>query len=1068
MKLNNKDLQEKYVNVMSTKRIDEIIEKDERGEKLKQSEKIWFDNKVGVRREGIKFAMTKHELNEWTKCKLDIHYFANNYCKIKREDGTTGPIKLRDYQEKVLDLFQNKRSILMMSRQMGKAQDLDSIVWDENGKKRFGDLKIGDKIYGDDGELTNVIGIYPKGKKDIYEIEFSDGTTARSCDEHLWGVEKRGKYKVLQLSEIMQKYKTERGDCIYYVGMNEPVNYPSKNLPIDPYFLGLIIGNGSTRNRSLTISTEDEEIVDYLYSLNDNDICIKYVERKNKISYDYAIRKTNNKPHKYISQLRKMNLMEKYSYEKFIPKNYLYSSIEQRISLLQGLMDTDGNIHNNVISYYTTSEQLAIDVQELCHSLGIRTRLSEKQSYYTYNGVKMKGRLSYVIKLYLKNDYKYPIFRLSRKQSKIKNKKFDWGKKRGIENIKYLGKFESQCIEVDNNSHLYLTDNYIPTHNTITSVITILHFALFNEKKNIMIVANKGSTVVEILDKMKDIYMLLPYYMKRGVIKWNETAITFDNGCKIKTEKRTSSPAIGTSIDLLYLDEFAHIPANIIKPYYTAVVPILSSIDNSRMIITSTPKGLNLFHKLLVDSELPEDDPNWNEFHSMRAYWWQIKGRRDVKLFPIDKKLKKYSVKKTEIIKYLKEQGYNVYTKIESLQEAICIEYIKDDEKTHYQYITQLRMNKIPLVEFGRITTWEKQETKAIGGEDGFKQEYDLQFLTGNKLLFDSTVIEEIYEKQKNFEYVNIESFNKRLNTPYNGLQFIKNEPSLFNLSEVKNYHIYIGVDLSEGLGEDYSVFNIFRLMPKTEEEIKRYKNKFVDIYDYFKLEQIGIFKSNVYSVEEIAPILYMLTFEFFNPDNVRIALERNTYGDTLLVCMPNVFNQENDFSNHVFLRYKNRQEEKTTKMGIRVNRNKKLLIKDYQVNTRKGNLVLHDKYTIQEVTTFTKQDTPSGDITFKSESGHDDSIMSCVVLSTAFSHLSYRDSVDKLIEDLGGDLSTIIKEKKEQFLDETPDLTTFAGGFSKIYKKGNTSYKGGTFGNKGMGNPYNNSQTSVNNVFRR
>jgi hypothetical protein len=698
MKVSQKDINEKYVNVWSTRKVNELIDKENKGIKLHANEKIWFDNKVGVRRAGIKFAMTKNELEEYSKCKLDIHYFAEKYCQIKLEDGTVGPMKLRDYQKDIIDLFQNQRSILMASRQTGK---------------------------------------------------------------------------------------------------------------------------------------------------------------------------------------------------------------------------------------------------------------------------------------------------------------------------------------------------------TVSAAITILHFVLFNKDKGAMIVANKGATVVEIIEKIKNIYKLLPFFLKRGIVNWNQSSITLDNGCRIKTDKRTKEPAIGFTIDLLYLDEFAHIPNNFIEPYYTAVIPILSSINNSRLIITSTPKGLNLFHKLLVDAELPEDDPNWNGFKSMRVYWWQIKGRRDTKLFLMDKNLRKFNINKDEVKKFLIEKGYELYDKKEDGHVGILIKHKKYDETTHYNHISQLRIKDIPLGELGRLTNWEKQETKLIGGEDGFKQEYDLHFLTGNKMLFESTVIEDIYEQQLKFEYYDIPHFNEKLHIPYSGLQFVKNKPSLFNLSELKDYRIYMGVDLSEGLGEDYSIINIFRLMPKTEEEIEKYKNKFVDFYDYFKLEQIGIFKTNIYSVEEVSLMLYMLSFELFNPDNVRIALERNTYGDALLAYIPNVFNQENEYSSHVFLRYKSRQEEKKTRMGIRVNRNKKLLIKDYQVNTRKGNLVLHDKYTIQEVTTFTKHDTPSGDVTFKSESGHDDAIMTCVILSSAFSHIAYKDSVDSLIELLGGDLNEIIKEKKIQYQEDTPDLTSFSNGYSKVYgNKNKNSYR--------------------------
>lgn len=624
--------------------------------------------------------------------------------------------------------------------------------------------------------------------------------------------------------------------------------------------------------------------------------------------------------------------------------------------------------------------------------------------------------------------------------------------KKGLSKVKSIkkmyGKVSMFDISVDTPDMSYY-GNDILSHNTISAAITILHFAMFNKDKGIMIVANKGGTVVEIVEKIKGIYKLLPFFLKKGVINWNQSSITFDNNCRIKTDKRSKEPAIGFTIDLLYLDEFAHIPANIINPYYTAVIPILSSVDNSRLIITSTPKGMNLFHTLIIGAEHEEDDSNWNGFRSLRVYWWQIKGRRDTKLYLMDKNLRKFNINKTQVKDFLIEQGFNIYDKKEDGDWVILIKHEKNDERTHYKAINQLRLNDtIPLNELGRLTNWEMQETKLIGGEDGFKQEYDLHFLTGNKMLFDSTTIESIADNQKPFGYLDIPIFNQKLNLSYNGLTFIQNEPTLFNMAEIKNYHIFMGIDLSEGLGEDYSIINIFRLMPKTPEEIKLNKHRFVDIYDYFKLEQIGVFKTNSYSVEEVSTILYLLTFELFNNEKVRIALERNTYGDALLAYMPNVFNQENEYSTHVFLRYKNRQEEKTTRMGIKVNRNKKLLIKNYQINTKKGNLVLHNKYNIQEVSTFTKQDTPSGDITFKSESGHDDMIMTCVVLSSSFSHLQYRDMVDELIDEMGGNIDKIIIEKKTQFNDDTPDLTSFSSGYSKIYKNNNKNTYNNTYNN--------------------
>jgi hypothetical protein len=129
MKLTEKEIKEVYLNVLTTKKVEEIIEKQNKGFKIKKEEHIWFDNQIGVRREKLNFAMSSTELEEYTKCKMNIQYFANNYCQIKREDGTIGPMVLRDYQTDILDLYNNNRySILMASRQSGKCLSFSILV----------------------------------------------------------------------------------------------------------------------------------------------------------------------------------------------------------------------------------------------------------------------------------------------------------------------------------------------------------------------------------------------------------------------------------------------------------------------------------------------------------------------------------------------------------------------------------------------------------------------------------------------------------------------------------------------------------------------------------------------------------------------------------------------------------------------------------------------------------------------------------------------------------------------------------------------------------------------------
>ena len=107
--------------ILTSEIVNNIEERENLGKLLKRHEKIWFSNVRGVRKPYLTFAMTDHEFEEYIKCKINIHYFAENYCQIKREDGSIGPMKLRDYQKDIIDLYtKNPRSILMASRQTGK------------------------------------------------------------------------------------------------------------------------------------------------------------------------------------------------------------------------------------------------------------------------------------------------------------------------------------------------------------------------------------------------------------------------------------------------------------------------------------------------------------------------------------------------------------------------------------------------------------------------------------------------------------------------------------------------------------------------------------------------------------------------------------------------------------------------------------------------------------------------------------------------------------------------------------------------------------------------------------
>jgi len=156
-------------NVITTEKVKEIQEKEKLALPLKRTERLWFNANEGVRRKGIKFAMTPEEIEEYIKCKLSVYYFAEHYCKIKLEDGTVGQMKLRDYQKDIIKLYtENRYSILMASRQVGKCIDYTSVITvrDDNTGYAY-KINIG-KLYYDTVKQSRKLTILEKIKLFLY------------------------------------------------------------------------------------------------------------------------------------------------------------------------------------------------------------------------------------------------------------------------------------------------------------------------------------------------------------------------------------------------------------------------------------------------------------------------------------------------------------------------------------------------------------------------------------------------------------------------------------------------------------------------------------------------------------------------------------------------------------------------------------------------------------------------------------------------------------------------------------------------------------------------------------
>lgn len=357
---------------------------------------------------------------------------------------------------------------------MGKEQPIDTPVLTKDGWKPIGELKVCDFIYTQDGTLTTVTHIFPQGYKDVYKVTFRDGTSTECGLEHLWEVYPDGGYHkkkkidqksmTLSLKELLKRGITrEKGSnrhgAKYRIPIVEPLNYPKQNLPIDPYVLGVLLGDGAISGDDLRFSNSDrdrdisERMSEIL--LKDNITLREY--RKN--TCPYFTLKGNIKTFK--QNLSNLGVRVK-SKEKFIPKPYLIGSIEQRLELLRGLMDTDGSCTKNAAKFHSCSKELAYGVEDLVRSLGgvawVKANDRSHHNKPTEYNVTVKMNIC-------------PFYTKFKKQSWRPN-----NQSRYIWRIEKLNiQKEQVCIKVAHESQLYVVNDYIVTHNSAWALDLYLH-----------------------------------------------------------------------------------------------------------------------------------------------------------------------------------------------------------------------------------------------------------------------------------------------------------------------------------------------------------------------------------------------------------------------------------------------------------------------------------------------------------------------------------------------------------------------------------------------------------------
>lgn len=409
---------------------------------------------------------------------------------IERENETLWVEKYRPHNidecilpKRTKDIFkgfiENKEipNLILQSRTpgTGKAQPLTSNLLTPNGWVRMGDAYVGMPIINGNGNTTKITGVYPQGVRDTYRITFNDRSSIEVSDEHLNavfmhirnGVDKEFVVTTNELIGLHKKYGKK-------LKVRVPkINFEKKDLALDPYFVGLMIGDGSLSG-NFGFSNSESDIVDSVARYVSTYGCV--IKQNQKAPCDYRI--VSGKERNCSIALKR--IMENYgmmckSVDKRIPIEYLFSTYEDRLELLRGLYDTDGTIdvsyihkkgkeyHSICYEFTTSSKGLSDDFAFLVRSLGIVDTVSvHKAGYRDSEGNYIKCNDSYRHCLKVPKGLK--IFKSFKHSKRWKERMYE--PVRSIVNIEYIGRKECQCIMVESDDHCYITDNVTVTHNT--------------------------------------------------------------------------------------------------------------------------------------------------------------------------------------------------------------------------------------------------------------------------------------------------------------------------------------------------------------------------------------------------------------------------------------------------------------------------------------------------------------------------------------------------------------------------------------------------------------------------
>lgn len=504
------------------------------------------------------------------------------------------------------------------------------------------DLREGDYLFDADGNPTLVEYITDVVTPEIcYRVTFSDGNFIEACSEHLWETQTHACRKNLarvkspkdrcksttfkpevvttqQIKDTLFVWDGKKFRPNHSIDNCGPVQFPEQDLLIDPYVLGAWLGDGSKGTNYITCDDKEQGVIDEIRNLGFE------VTQSNFALQNFSIKNL-------VSSLSILNVL----HNKHIPAQYLIGSVEQRLALLQGLMDTDGTIYKlGHCCFDNTNKNLADGVQELCETLGIK--VTREGRWGKLNGVQKKWcyRVRFTTDL--------PVFRLQRKLGRIKKTALKT-KRRYIVSIEQIESIPMQCIRVANERHLFLVGKFcVPTHNTYGCSIAIVKEAWNNLDYFRKPLPGPGLYwwVAPSYAQAKNAYELIKCLLPKDTFEEFKsdlrlTLLKPDGTTRSTIEfKSGDNPDTlrGFAVNFVIIDE----AARILEASWVSVLTTLTQTQG-RAIIISTPKGRGWFYDKYQNGEKffsdgtpkykkdvkPEDggDP-WYEWKSIRMQTW--------------------------------------------------------------------------------------------------------------------------------------------------------------------------------------------------------------------------------------------------------------------------------------------------------------------------------------------------------------------------------------------------------------------------------------------------------------